>query len=132
MHAEFSRQFLLLTGKRQYMAWAGHFQQLLSVWGWQIHSVMNEFLLTLRDPEGVMPRGESRILTSSQANDLMPVLSPDGQEVFFAPLAAGAIDLQRFTECPYRNRSQPPELTLSVERRHNVGHENLYRSGFGS
>jgi hypothetical protein len=28
--------------------------------------------------------GESRILTSSQANDLMPVLSPDGREVFFA------------------------------------------------
>jgi hypothetical protein len=28
--------------------------------------------------------GESRILTSSQANDLMPVLSPDGREVVFA------------------------------------------------
>lgn len=28
--------------------------------------------------------GESRILTSSQGNDLMPVLSPDGREVVFA------------------------------------------------
>lgn len=28
--------------------------------------------------------GETRILTSSLANDLMPVLSPDGREVFFA------------------------------------------------
>jgi hypothetical protein len=28
--------------------------------------------------------GETRILTSSQANDLMPVLSPNGKEIFFA------------------------------------------------
>jgi hypothetical protein len=49
---------------------------------WMVYSTFerSNWDVGLRD----LRTGQTRILTSSLANDLMPALSPDGKEVFFA------------------------------------------------